>query len=985
MGQFFDNIWIYIKSIPSVNVSNNNLNLGISKDVVYNLLQSLGISVFNSFGNQDIANYLIGSNTGSASYNGYLTDFSATGSYINNISKKDILAESYKRIYHNLPVLLQRKGTVAGLKTLLTTFGISNQDYYTLYSGSVTSSYYTPTGSIITNSILNVKEFGGSTTSELLKGYNDDKVRIVTNITTGSVLSPLVSIQQYTSESSDFRTADSHYVDISFSPQTQIDTYISQSISSSNPNWVLDNFIGDSRQLYSGSYNDLIIQNHIYFGGTGSYKGFTGSLMDYNGFIRLVQFFDNSLFKMLEDYVPGRTSLSTGVTFNSPVLERNKIAYANPSNTTNVNVNTGEVSGSRLIAIYDSLYNNLSGSKVAYFDGAISGSQVNIYDDYFTLGQFNPWAYDTGSYNAGKSIYQQADYNGFIHSDFNILLNNVSGSRPSLNRRLLEVSGSTGYVGLGSTNLLLSASLQDSYLSLDSYKLSRHEGTKVSSITYNTYTTSSGNYIGDTSYGKTAAIDQYVRKFGLFTQIVSSSFLPLRNNTALRYLIDDSGSLTELNQQQTTKFDSSWVEVQNTFKSGKTAVVALFDNQQFGDQKNTDGIKPIFDSGYSYYPTLYYSGSDPRLYFQYVGKGNGILMHLNNGGYFISGSTPLYYPVTSSTNGIYGVFDTLDSNFANGNSYYYNIRFGVSSSNYVNNFPTYSVPQNANMGFSANFAVNVQFAAVSQSSSYQFSIVASGSTLNNITLASQAQAFTSSTGNLATALVFNVTSSYRDFVPGDQVYFKLIQSGLSTNNFTASLARTGTGTPYDGLRNTLSATTTGINPYATGLFVTASNGVDTLILNKSLSSFVDYLYLPSTSSVALHPVYGNINDTFSPKVGDVILVYYNNNTQLQELDISNISTDSLGQYNITVTPNLVSNLATGSYNSSTISRLLLLSKVPDETNINLTFDKDDTPTSYGFIIPDNLAPDILSNIDTITRQVKQKLLSTNQGITINTI
>ena len=51
MGQFFDNIWIYIKSITSVNVSNNNLNLGISKDVVYNLLQSLGISVFNSFGN----------------------------------------------------------------------------------------------------------------------------------------------------------------------------------------------------------------------------------------------------------------------------------------------------------------------------------------------------------------------------------------------------------------------------------------------------------------------------------------------------------------------------------------------------------------------------------------------------------------------------------------------------------------------------------------------------------------------------------------------------------------------------------------------------------------------------------------------------------------------------------------------------------------------------------------------------------------------
>ena len=379
---------------------------------------------------------------------------------------------------------------------------------------------------------------------------------------------------------------------------------------------------------------------------------------------------------------------------------------------------------------------------------------------------------------------------------------------------------------------MYTASLQDSYLSLDSYKLSRHNGIKISSATYNTYTTSSTTYSGDTSYGKTAAVDHYVRKFGLFTQIVSSSFLPLRNSTALKYLVDESGSLTELSQTALASADSHWIEIQNTFKSGKTAVVALFDNQQYGDQKNTDGVKPIFDSGYSYYPILYYSGAfDSKLYFQYVGKGNGILMHFNNGGYFVSGSTPLYYPITSSTNGIYGVFDTPDANFANGNSYYYNIRFGISSSNYVNNFPTYSVPQNANMGFSANFAVNIQFAAVSQSSSYQFSIVASGSTLNNITLASQAQAFTSSVGTLATTLVFNVTSSYRDFVPGDQVYFKLVQGNNSLpNGAIVSLARTGIGTPYDGLRNNLSATTTGINPFATGSFITGSNGVDTLVL-----------------------------------------------------------------------------------------------------------------------------------------------------------
>jgi hypothetical protein len=461
MGQFFDNIWIYIKSITSVNVSNNNLNLGISKDVVYNLLQSLGISVFNSFGNQDIANYLVGSNTGSASYNGYLTNFSATSSYLNNIPKKDILAESYKRIYHNLPILLQRKGTVAGLRTLLSTFGIPNQDYYNIISnlsGSyvggklitsslfVTNSYYTPTGSVISSSILNIKEYGGSTTAELLKGYNNNKVRIVNTTITGSVLSPLVSIQQYTSESSDFRTTDDHYVDVSFSPQTLIDTFASSSIISSNPSWSLDDYIGDPRQLYSGSYSDLNAQRSFYLSplsssiipftstvGTGSMAA-----TDYNNFIRLVQFFDNSLFKMLEDYVPGRASLSTGVTINSPVLERNKIAYANPNTTTVIAVGSNNISGSRITASYDPFYNQLQEDRVAYFDGAISGSQINIYDDYFTPGNFNPYARFIDLYNVNHSIYQQINESTFTRSKFNTLLNNVSGSLFASKRKNIE-------------------------------------------------------------------------------------------------------------------------------------------------------------------------------------------------------------------------------------------------------------------------------------------------------------------------------------------------------------------------------------------------------------------------------------------------------------------------------------------------------------------------------------------------------------------
>jgi len=1090
MGQFFDNIWIYIKSIPEVNLANNNLEIGISKDLVYNMLQSLGVSVFNSFGNQNIANYLLGANTGSASYSGYLDDFSATGSYINNISKKDILAESYKRIYHNLPLLLQRKGTVAGLRTLLSTFGISNQDYYAI-SGST---YYTPTGSALTSSVLNVKEYGGSTTEGLLAGYNNDKVRIVDNVTAsvvgtfGNVLSPYTSILQYTTASSNFRTADEHYVDISFSPQTQLDTYVSKSIASVNTNWSIDDYIGDPRQLYSGSYENLDAQRQIYFvEGTGSYAGFTGSLLDYNGFIRLIQFFDNSMFKMLEDYVPARTSLSTGVTINSPVLERNKWSYARPNQTSNEQVKEGSIMEPSLSAVYNDFFYNLSGSKVAYYDGEIPGSEINVYDDYFVTSNKNPWLnnlqytssiysdfqvssqnpfpvfgyktiyetstslapfvdgdatssfninpstaslevngitfimtgstkptntseiiyvstgstfedsllnfsvtlnysrslspyknylqnvssslsasgllYTVGTYGTlpGNAKPKMPDYNDFIHSDFNVMLNNVSTSLYSKSRKTLEISGSSQMmIGSGSSPLLVTASLQDSYLSLYSYVLPRYSGSKTISSKYNTYTN------GDQSYGKTAAIDQYVRKFGLFTQIVSSSFFASRNLTSLKYLVDESGSLTELSQLPTGSIDSHWAEVQNTFKLGKTTTVALFDNQQYSNQKTTDGPKSLFDSGYSYYPTLYYSGSDQKLYFRYVGKGTAILFETNNGGGFINGSTTNRYSPTASF--IYRIFDDVNTSF-DGTSYF---TLGT------NSFPTYSVPQSTNMYFSANFGIDFAYTSSAQTATYTFSIV-SGST----TLASQSKSFTSAPGALSTTFEFNVTSSFKDFNPGDQIYFKL-QQVTSSNVYTASILNTGDKTPYTGLRNVIGTSTLGINPFASssaGQFISASNGVDELYFNRSLTGFKDYLYLPETSSAALHSSYGNVDYTFSPKVGDVILLYYNNGTQVQELNVITAGIIPNGSvFAIKVSPNLVSNLAIPAYSNGTISKVVILSKIPDETNINLVFDKEDGRTSYGFVIPENLSPEILKNIDVITRQVKQKLLSSGNAV-----
>ncbi len=172
----------------------------------------------------------------------------------------------------------------------MTIFGIPNRTYYTIYSGSNYETFYTPTGSLVSASILNVKEFGGSLKSGLVDGYNNDKVRIVSNtIATGSVLSPLLSLQTFPTASSEFRDDDLQYIDIAFSPQTQIDTYISGAIASNAPTWSLDDYIGDPSQLYNGSYPDLDAQRTLYFEtGVPGFNPFTASLLDYNGFIRLI-------------------------------------------------------------------------------------------------------------------------------------------------------------------------------------------------------------------------------------------------------------------------------------------------------------------------------------------------------------------------------------------------------------------------------------------------------------------------------------------------------------------------------------------------------------------------------------------------------------------------------------------------------------------------------------------------------------------------
>ena len=130
----------------------------------------------------------------------------------------------------------------------------------------------------------------------------------------GDTLSGYKSIQQ-TSYVSESFTPNINYLEVAFSPQDQINDDIIGQMGYFN----IGEYIGDPRIISSSnkSYPDLDSLRDAYFE-----KYITN--YDLTDFVRLIKFFDNSLFKMIEDFTPARTSLSSGVVIKQHLLERNR-------------------------------------------------------------------------------------------------------------------------------------------------------------------------------------------------------------------------------------------------------------------------------------------------------------------------------------------------------------------------------------------------------------------------------------------------------------------------------------------------------------------------------------------------------------------------------------------------------------------------------------------------------------------------------------
>ena len=172
------------------------------------------------------------------------------------------------------------------------------------------------------------------------KTMTSEKVRI----DEGKVDQDILSFDIRSEESTlDRQPLDYNDLGVFFSPQQELNEDIVYTLGDIR----MDDIIGDPRHETASSYEDLTSLKNQYFKKyhhkfnnsqtTGSYSN-SGSLISGSGnnrlniwdYIKTIQYMDHTLFKVIEQFVPAKTNLKTGILIEPHYLERTKFARSVP-------------------------------------------------------------------------------------------------------------------------------------------------------------------------------------------------------------------------------------------------------------------------------------------------------------------------------------------------------------------------------------------------------------------------------------------------------------------------------------------------------------------------------------------------------------------------------------------------------------------------------------------------------------------------------
>ena len=164
-----------------------------------------------------------------------------------------------------------------------------------------------------------------------------NKIQVEDGDAYGNVLSRQVSIDQNYLISQSY-TEDVTNLEVAFSPQDEVNDDIIASFGYG----VISDTIADPRYAYDSKLNYYPRLRNV---AIDYFKKYTeGNVYDY---LRLIKYFDNSLFKAIKSYVPARTSVTTGVLIKQNLLERNRrpSVTVNPNTTVARTPETGSYDG----------------------------------------------------------------------------------------------------------------------------------------------------------------------------------------------------------------------------------------------------------------------------------------------------------------------------------------------------------------------------------------------------------------------------------------------------------------------------------------------------------------------------------------------------------------------------------------------------------------------------------------------------------------
>ena len=122
-GQHYDQLYNYVDHLTKIHDRTNDLDIGISKDIIWDTLKSLGWNGINGYNFEDLWSYNLGSDETGAYQT---TESGSTQTFVvsSSMPTSDITKEIWLRTLNNLPYILKTKGTERSIRALTNIYGL---------------------------------------------------------------------------------------------------------------------------------------------------------------------------------------------------------------------------------------------------------------------------------------------------------------------------------------------------------------------------------------------------------------------------------------------------------------------------------------------------------------------------------------------------------------------------------------------------------------------------------------------------------------------------------------------------------------------------------------------------------------------------------------------------------------------------------------------------------------------------------------------